>query len=68
MAQAVTPGPGGAFTFTAVAPGWYQLALLAPAGTAPARLRTLSVRGDPGQFSVAAGRARRDLGTIRLSF
>jgi hypothetical protein len=68
LAQAVAPGPGGAFTFRAVAPGWYQLALLAPPGTPPSRLRTLSVRGDPAQFSVGAGEARRDLGTIRLSF
>ncbi len=68
LAQAVAPGPDGAFAFRGVAPGWYQLALLAPPGTEPARLRALSVRGDPAQFSVAAGPARRDLGTIHLSF
>ncbi len=68
MAQAVAPGPDGAFRFDGVAPGWYQLALLAPTGTPPGRLRTLSVRGDPGQFSVAAGRTRRDVGSIRLRF
>jgi len=68
VAQAVTPGPDGFFDFRGVAPGWYQLALLAPAGTEPVRLGALSVRNDPGQFSLAAGPVRRDLGTIRLSF
>jgi hypothetical protein len=66
-AQATAPGADGTFTFRGVAPGWYQLALLAPAGTDPARLAALSVQADPGQFSVVAA-ARRDLGTIRLSF
>jgi len=68
MAQAVAPGGAGEFVFRGVAPGWYQLALLAPAGTDPVRLAGLSIRGDPGQFSVVAGRTRRNLGTIRLSY
>ena len=66
-AQATVPGADGTFTFSGVAPGWYQLALLAPAGTDPVRLSALSVQADPGQFSVVAA-ARRDLGTIRLIF
>jgi hypothetical protein len=48
------------------AAGRFQLALLAPEGTAPERLRGLSVAGDPGQFIVAAA-SRRDLGTIPIS-
>jgi hypothetical protein len=68
MAQATAPGGGGAFRFAGVAPGWYQLALLAPEGTDPARLAALSIRGDPGQFQQVAGQPRRDLGTIRLLF
>lgn len=68
VAQAVQPLPDGSFAFRGVAPGWYQLALLAPAGTTPDQLSALSVRNDPGQFSVAAGPARRDLGPIHLRF
>jgi hypothetical protein len=68
VAQAVQPLADGSFAFRGVAPGWYQLALLAPAGTEPNRLFALSVRNDPGQFSIAAGPVRRDLGTIHLSF
>jgi len=68
LAQATAPAPDGVFTFRGVAPGWYQLALLAPAGTPPARLRALSVRGDPAQFWVGPGQVRRDLGTIHLRF
>jgi len=68
MVAALSPDPGGAFSFRGVAPGWYQLALLAPAGTDPAALSALSVLGDPGQFYLVAGQMRRDLGTIRLSY
>lgn len=67
MVDAVTPGVDGRFRFRGIAPGWYQLALLAPEGTTPERMRTLSVRGDPGQFVLAAA-TRRDLGTIQLHF
>ena len=67
MSAAATPAADGTFAFHGIAPGWYQLALLAPAGTRPDRLAGLSVRGDPGQFVVAAA-GRRDLGTITLSF
>ena len=68
MAQATSPDERGGFAFPDVAPGWYQLALLAPEGTEPAVLATLSIQGDPGQFQQVAGRSRRDLGTIRLTY
>lgn len=64
-AVATMPDPSGRFTFAGVAPGWYQIALLAPEGTSPDSLATLSIRGDPAQFIVRAA-SRRDLGTIRI--
>ena len=68
MVAALSPDPGGAFSFRGVPPGWYQLALLAPAGTDPVALSALSVLGDPGQFYLVAGQMSRDLGTVRLSY
>lgn len=65
MAAATSPAPDGSLRFTGVPAGTYQLALLAPPGTGPESLAALSIRGDPGQFSVRAG-SRRDLGTIRI--
>jgi hypothetical protein len=67
MIAAATPAADGTFSFGGLAPGWYQLALLAPGGIRPERLAGLSIRGDPGQFAVSAA-GRRDLGTITLSF
>lgn len=66
MVDAAVPDPEGRFRFTGIAPGWYQLALLAPEGMTPEMLRALSIRGDPGQFVLAAA-ASRDLGTIQLT-
>ncbi|MDP3773257.1 MAG: hypothetical protein Q8Q85_03225 [Gemmatimonadales bacterium] len=67
IVRTATPSALGDFTFRDVPAGRFQLALLAPEGTAPERLRGLSVAGDPGQFIVAAA-SRRDLGTIRISY
>jgi len=67
MIAAATPAADGTFSFGGLAPGWYQLALLAPGGILPERLAGLSIRGDPGQFAVSAA-GRRGLGTITLSF
>lgn len=66
MAAATAPDAAGRFTLGAVAPGTYQIALLAPEGATAASVAALSVRGEPGQFSVLAG-SRLDLGTIRLN-
>lgn len=65
MAAAATPDADGRFALAGVAPGTWQLALLAPDGSGAAAVAALSVRGEPGQFSVLAA-DRRDLGTIRL--
>jgi hypothetical protein len=66
MAAAATPDAEGHFTLTGVGTGTWQVALLGPEGFSATALAALSVRGDPGQFSVLAA-GRRDLGTIRLS-
>ncbi len=66
MAVAATPDAAGRFVLAGVPAGTWQVALLAPEGTAARDIAALSVRNDPGQFSVLAA-DRRDLGTIRLS-
>jgi hypothetical protein len=66
MAAATTPDAAGRFTLGGVAPGTYQVALLVPDGVAAATITALSVRGEPGQFTLLAG-SRRDLGPIRLN-
>ena len=66
MAAAAAPDAVGRFVLTGVGAGTWQLALLAPEGATAVSVATLSVRGDPGQFSVPAAN-RRDLGLIRLS-
>ena len=66
MAAAATPDAAGRFSLADVGVGTYQVALLAPEGATAASIAALSVRGEPGQFSVLAG-SRRDLGIIRLN-
>lgn len=66
MAAAATPDTQGRFRLGGIGPGTWQVALLAPEGVSATALAALSVRGDPGQFSVPAA-GHRDLGTIRLS-
>jgi hypothetical protein len=65
MADAVSPAADGGFAIPGLMPGWYRLALLAPAGVEPADLAAMVVTGDPGRFELRPGQTV-DVGVILL--
>jgi hypothetical protein len=68
MVTATDAGKDGRFSFRGLRDGYYQLALLSPAGVGVGDLVSLVVRGDPGVFRLDPGRKYRDVGTITLSY
>jgi hypothetical protein len=68
MVAATDVGKDGRFSFGALRDGYYQLALLSPAGTGVGQLAKVTVRGDPGVFRLDPSRKTKDVGTIALSY
>jgi hypothetical protein len=68
MVTAIDVGADGAFAFTGLRDGFYQLALLPPPGTGVPQLARATVKGDPGVFALTALAKVKNVGVIALTY
>jgi hypothetical protein len=68
MVTATDLGGDGSFTITGLRDGYYQLALLPPAGTGVPQLAQMTVKGDPGVFALLAPLKAKNVGVIALTY
>jgi hypothetical protein len=68
MVTATDAGADGSFTFSGLRDGYYQLALLPPAGTGVPQLARMTVKGDPGVFGLSGTQKAKNVGVVVLTY